>query len=342
MSINFDLEGGSPLRSTEELIQVWPERWEKFEETIKFLNSEAGKSSPQGSALRNLHEAPVQEMLRYLLELSKSDIGEEHFDDVFKIVLSIVNDDRVKTENGELIAIIAFSMELFSRLFELFPNKCQPHLEKIVNKVSDLIQELASVSTFGKKPSNGADNARAMKQMIGMHDDDDDDEDDDENMVDDLTDDDSRLFVWNQCSRVIMMVLENDTHRKLIAGVANKIIVPVIKILRASEYAQLKMEASDLLEQLCILSFQQPEIIIWEDIGNEPNVFDEFMNEEAEQDDDPTQMIGMVQKNSNYHKDFPYCTIDLTVEELESLLHYLINLLSQEELICKKFRYRLL
>jgi hypothetical protein len=319
----MDMDEGSELRSTEELIQQWPERWEKFDETLRFLRSEVGKNSSEGSALRELLDVPIQEMLRYLLELSKSEISEEHFEPVFKVVLSIVNDQRINTDNGELIAIVAFSLELFARLFELYPNKCQPHMETMVTKVSVLINELAAVTTFGKKL--GSVSTQAMKQFVGK-DDDDDDEDDDDEEEDDLTDDDSRLFVWNQCSRVVMMVLENDTHRNLVASIINTLIPPVIKILKASDYAQLKMEASDLLEQLCMLSFQKSQVIAWEEIGNEPNVLEEFMNEQADEEDDPTSMIGMIQKNGQYHDAFPYCSIDLSVEDLQDLLHYLINL----------------
>jgi uncharacterized membrane protein YgcG len=320
--MNFmDEDMGMP-RSIEELIKGWPEQWEKFEQTIKFLNSDVGKNATEGGALRSLHDAPVQEMLKYLLELSKSDIQDEHFDQVMLIALAIINDERIKTDNGELIAIVAFSLELFTRLFELFPTKCQEHMQTVVNKVKVLLLELAAVPTFGKKLSD----VSAMKRFVAGNGDAQVDDEDDDEPEDDLTDDDSRLFVWSQCSRVIMMVLENNDHRKLVAGIANAVIPPVIKILKSSDYGQLKMEASDLLEQICILSFKAPQIITWEDIGNEPNVLEEFMNEENGDEDDPTSMIGLVQKNGEYHDSFPYVSIDLSAEDLQDLLHYLINL----------------
>lgn len=53
-------------------------------------------------------------MLRYLLELSKSEPDDEEVDKVLPIVLTVVQDERIQPSHGELIAIVAFSLGTIS------------------------------------------------------------------------------------------------------------------------------------------------------------------------------------------------------------------------------------
>lgn len=82
-------------RPVEELIKLWPDTWERFDGVVGGMAMVQDK--PDESALKTLITQPVQEMLRvcrlsfcahieYLLELSRAEITEETFDDVFKIV----------------------------------------------------------------------------------------------------------------------------------------------------------------------------------------------------------------------------------------------------------------
>lgn len=52
------------VRPIEELIKLWPETWEKFDHSLKGINSEVGSNAPEGSALQSLLHQPIQEMLK--------------------------------------------------------------------------------------------------------------------------------------------------------------------------------------------------------------------------------------------------------------------------------------
>jgi hypothetical protein len=116
-----DLEIDDDIRTCEQLIEQWPEIWKRFDAIVK----------------ENLadHLSVVQEMLRYLLELSRSEPDDEEVDKVLPIVLTLVQDERIQPSHGELIAIVAFSLDLFSTLMNQHPEKCAPHIDLVMTKI---------------------------------------------------------------------------------------------------------------------------------------------------------------------------------------------------------------
>jgi hypothetical protein len=65
--------------------------------------------------------------------------------------MKIVEDDRILPTHGEIIAIVAFSLQLFTNLSESHPEKCNDYIEKVLKKIVSLILGLAVIPTFGKK-----------------------------------------------------------------------------------------------------------------------------------------------------------------------------------------------
>jgi hypothetical protein len=125
------------IRNCGQLIEQWPEIWKRFDAIVKENQAD--------------HISVVQEMLRFLLELSRSEPDDEEADQVLPIVLTLIQDERILPIHGELIAIVAFSLDLFSNLLDEHPDKCGPHLDAVMTKVVSLILELDSIPTFGKK-----------------------------------------------------------------------------------------------------------------------------------------------------------------------------------------------
>lgn len=57
-------------------------------------------------------------MLKFLLELSKSEPDDDEVDKVLPISLALMKDERIQPSHGELISIVAFSLgELLAHIF---------------------------------------------------------------------------------------------------------------------------------------------------------------------------------------------------------------------------------
>jgi hypothetical protein len=314
-----DLEIDDDMRTCEQLIEQWPEIWKRFDAIVK----------------ENLADnlSVVQEMLRYLLELSRSEPDDEEVDKVLAIVLVLVQDERILPSQGELIAIVAFSLDLFSTLMDQHPEKCAPHIDLVMTKVVSLILGLAAIPTFGKKvPKAESTDTKVVKKIHGANtvnsesdDEEDEDEDDDEDDDEPLSDDASRLFVWNQCCNVIMSVLEYDEHRSTVGKIANTIIGPVTQFIVDSDYVQLKVEASELLEQLLVLSYSPKQVALYDCLIHEESPLDSFLNEEDEEDD-PSELLGTVQKDDHHFDAYPFFQAELAPAKVEELMLYLIKL----------------
>lgn len=302
------------IRSVEELVKQWPETWSKFEATA------FGEGKTDAEKLE-----VTQDMLRFVLELSKSEVEEEEFEQVMPIAMQIIRDERILPTHGEIIAIVAFSIELFTNLYDAYPTACAPNVETVVKKVQALILSFAQIPTFGKKQVKPESTTKVVPvkpgraAFVDSDEEDEDDDDDDEG----ASDEDSRLFVWNQCVQVILKLLEDDDQRPRIAEVANSLIGPAVQFIKDADFVQLKVEAGELLEQVCLLSFTPAQYKTWLARQYEESPLEEFLNEEEESD--PSEMIGQVEKNEAEYDAFPFCKCDLSAEKAQDLLLYLVD-----------------
>jgi hypothetical protein len=61
-------------------------------------------------------------------------------------------------------------------------------------------------------------------------------------------------------------------------------------------------------------------------MGNEANVLDEFINEDDEEGEDTAMdMFGITQKNTEYSNVFPYTKSELSAEQIQEILFYLLH-----------------
>lgn len=73
--------------------------------------------------------------------------------------------------------------------------------------------------------------------------------------------------------------------RAVVGKIANTIVAPVTQFIVDSDYVQLKIEASELLEQLLVLSFSSQQVALYDSLIHEESPLDKFLNEEDEEDD---------------------------------------------------------
>jgi len=73
-----------------------------------------------------------------------------------------------------------------------------------------------------------------------------------------------------------------------------------------------------------VLSYSPKQVSKYETLLHEESPLDAFLNEDDEEDD-PSELIGTVQKDEHHYDAYPFFQVELAPAKVEELLLYLIN-----------------
>jgi len=176
--------------------------------------------------------------------------------------------------------LIPHAVTLFIFAAGEFEEEAKPHFPAVLDFSTKLLTKLSQIPTFGKKTEK--DKERDARAEEGEEDSDDDDEEGGlfGGPGKKLSAEEYQLFAFSQCSRLFVVLLSDAENRVLFVEIGNPIVAALSKVIIETEFPQLKLDSSEVLAQICLLSLHPEQVKIWEDLQSHQEIIEGFIGEE--------------------------------------------------------------